>query len=221
MDQNEVTIEYIENELLARKSAWVKGAELRELALLFAILKEGDSIRKLLAFTSYDSRFILGFTEELRARGLLFSGLGSQFVLRQCPGTEDLIAIVTGARPFEPHQQIVQKSEPKIGGMVMDDKCQRNEWCTKGYKHIGKCRQPEDWKGEKETGVARPVVAKNGNGQQINGTVMGQSQKSVEFAGGRLTLTLEANLFDLTSAQRNFVFGLIDQIQDFSGCGEN
>ena len=98
-----ITVTEIERQVEALRSNWPCDAELRELALLFAILKQGSNQTKLKRFTGYDSQFIHQMLDELRHHGKLFTGtLTAQFVLSQLPGSEDLIEQITGARPVAP-----------------------------------------------------------------------------------------------------------------------
>jgi len=93
-----VTIRDIEHRLRELNPAWTDEA-VRIASVLFAILKEGCSTRKLLAFTRYPSEFLMNHVECLRQRGELFTGtLSSQFVTQQVPGAEDLVERITGQR---------------------------------------------------------------------------------------------------------------------------
>jgi hypothetical protein len=93
-----VTIREIEERLTALNPSWSQD-DVRIASVLFAILKEGTSTQKLLAFTRYSSEFLLNHVEYLRQRGLLITGtLSTQFVLNRCPGAEDLVERITGQR---------------------------------------------------------------------------------------------------------------------------
>src|SRR5262245_48207559 len=72
---------------------------MRAYSLLFAILKQGTSLQKLQWFTLYNMDFISQRVEALRSAGFLYTGtLSTQYVLRQLPGSEDLIERITGQR---------------------------------------------------------------------------------------------------------------------------
>ena len=108
-----ITIGEIERRLLEMKANWAPGVELRELGVLFAMLKVGQDIQKLQWFTKYETRFIINLREELRRNNKLFAGLSQSFVLSQCPDSEELIAIVTGARPYVPRATVpAPKAKP-------------------------------------------------------------------------------------------------------------
>ncbi len=227
--QSDITIGDIEVELTKLRPNWATGVEPRELALLFAILKVGTSTQKLVWFTGYPATFVINLVEELRQRGKLFTGLSPQFVLSQCPGSEDLIAVVTGARPFvpapvkpvirlAPAQPIKEEIMSKESTPTPAACCKRNTWCVKESGHRGTCRKPPEQtrahtviRASHETPALIAPKSANGNSQR--------SQKSIPFAGGTLTLVVDVNLLELKGAEREFVFALIDQLQGYEAKG--
>jgi hypothetical protein len=94
-----VTIDEIESEV-SRLCPYLRSdEEMRAKALIFAILKQGCAIQKLLWFTKYEREFLLVQLDNLRADGQLFTGqLSVQYVLKAVPGCKDLIERVTGQR---------------------------------------------------------------------------------------------------------------------------
>lgn len=92
------TISEIEMELLEIRPE-TSDLALREMGLLFVILRVGYSIEKLAQFTNYPREFLRDRVEGLRGRGLLFTGnLSTQWLLDQVPGSEGLIERITGQR---------------------------------------------------------------------------------------------------------------------------
>lgn len=166
-DESAINITEIERQVEALRAHWPEGAQLRELAMLFAILKEGSSTIKLKWFTKYDDHFIRFFVEELRQHGKLFTGtLTAQFILSQLPGSEPLIEAITGVRPVKPstmpiaiaaavappiHEEPIQQelnmsTKPTESGPVQpvepetaSAQCLRDSRCTKPGNHLGRC----------------------------------------------------------------------------------
>jgi hypothetical protein len=141
---SELTIKDIEAELLKIRPNWIPGAELRELALLFAVLKVGQGLQKLVWFTGYEATFVVRMIRELQQHGKLYTGLSVQFVLTQCPGCEHLIEKVTGA-PVAPKPALALAPKPKEITMstksepetVETAEPKKNCWCGREMKHKG------------------------------------------------------------------------------------
>jgi hypothetical protein len=174
-----ITITEIERQVEALRARWPEGAQLRELAMLFAILKEGSSTIKLKWFTKYDDHFIRFFVEELRQHGKLFTGtLTAQFILSQLPGSEHLIEAITGVRPAKPsiaiapavappiHQEPTQKENNAMSTKPTDDgpvqpvkpeaasaQCPRDSRCTKPENHLGRCATGKAAKTKRRAGL--------------------------------------------------------------------
>lgn len=153
-----ITIAEIERHVEALRANWPEGAQLHELVMLFAVLKEGTSMIKLKWFTKYDDHFIRFFVEELRQHGKLFTGtVTAQFILSQLPGSEGLIEAITGVRPVSltnrasvaPPIQKENLMSTKLTGdgpvrsveedNPPDSQCPRSAQCTKLAKHFGRC----------------------------------------------------------------------------------
>lgn len=236
--QSDITIGDIEVALTKLRPHWAPGVEPRELALLFAILKVGQSTQKLVWFTQYPATFVINLVEELRQRGKLFTGLSPQFVLSQCPGSEDLIAVVTGARPYVPtakpvkpvirlaptpaiKEETMSKPKPEPPATETAESC----WCGREARHKG-------WhKGErpvKKTTVAAvksaPAVAEKRQPEpkaepkpepiRTNNCC----EKAVQVGGGSLRLVADGvNLLELTDRDRELIYsitGLMDKYQE-------
>lgn len=236
--QPEITIGDIEVELTRLRPNWAPGVEPRELALLFAILKVGQSTQKLVWFTQYPAPFIINLVEELRQRGKLFTGLSPQFVLSQCPGSEDLIAIVTCARPFVPTPQIkpvirlapapvitqeetMSKSKQTVVAPSATE-TKENCWCGREARHKGQHRGQGPGTKKAAAVKSAPVVAEKRQPEpkaepkpESTPAPRHRSQKAIPFAGGTLTLVVDVNLLELKGAEREFVFALIDQLQAY------
>lgn len=231
--QSDITIGDIEVELTKLRPNWATGVEPRELALLFAILKVGTSTQKLVWFTGYPAPFIINLVEELRQRGKLFTGLSPQFVLNQCPGSEDLIAVVTGARPFvpapakpiirlAPAQPIKEESMPEPKETPRTENC----WCGREARHKGR-HEGQGVNGTSKREAAKQTVAvlavtekrqpepKTEPTPEARCAGVHRSQKAIPFAGGTLTLVVDVNLLELRGTEREFVFALIDQLQGY------
>lgn len=234
--QPDITIRDIEVELTRFRPNWAPGVELRELALLFAILKVGQSTQKLVWFTQYPATFIINLVEELRQRGKLYIGLSPQFVLSQCPGSEDLIAVVTGARPFvpAPAKPIIRLAPqaPAIKEESMSEpKTPKTEpescWCGREAKHKGLHRGQGPGSKKAVTAAAAavksaPIVAEERQPEpkaelkpEAPRAAGQASRKTIPFAGGTLTLVVDVNLLELRGTEREFVFALIDQLQGY------
>jgi len=233
--QPDITIRDIEVELTRFRPNWAPGVELRELALLFAILKVGQSTQKLVWFTQYPATFIINLVEELRQRGKLYTGLSPQFVLSQCPGSEDLIAVVTGARPYvptaEPVKPVIRRalapaikeesmSKPKPEPPATDTA--ENCWCGREARHKGRHRGQGPGTKKAAAVKSAPVVAEKrqpepkAEPKPEAPRAAGQaSRKTIPFAGGTLTLVVDVNLLELRGTEREFVFALIDQLQGY------
>lgn len=144
-----ITIAEIERQVLALRANWPLEAELRELALLFAVLKEGSSIGKLMQYTGYEKRFISGMTEDLRQHNKLVTGvLSEQFLLKMLPGSEQLIAEITGGKPVTAPKETPVKDEPfddpDIHAPEADPlpigRCAKDVRCRKSDGHTGRCK---------------------------------------------------------------------------------
>jgi hypothetical protein len=97
-DEQGVTINEIESKVGELQPDWPEATR-RRASLLFAILKEGCSIQKLEWFTKWDREYLLCQLEALRSRGLLYTGnISIQYILREVPGSEDLIERITGQK---------------------------------------------------------------------------------------------------------------------------
>lgn len=144
-----ITIGDIERQVLALRANWPLDAELRELALLFAVLKEGSSIGKLMRFTQYDKLFISAMTEDLGQHNKLVTGtLSEHFLLKMLPGSEQLIAEITGGRPVTAPKENPLKDEsfddPDNHGDDADPlpplRCVKDIRCSKANNHLGRCK---------------------------------------------------------------------------------
>jgi hypothetical protein len=116
----EITINEVELKIAGLpgiQGVFSQGVELRELALLFAILKVGQSVKSLVEYTGYPPHFVLNMVTHLSQRGLLMPHLSPNYVLKECPGSHELIALVTGARPYlEQESQIIRQSSAQSNG---------------------------------------------------------------------------------------------------------
>lgn len=97
----EISIEDIETKVRRLRRGWPPGSSLQVVSALFAMLRVGTNLPKLTSFTKYSTDLLLKLTDDLRAHGQLLAGVPSaQFVLKQCPGSEELIESLTGSRPI-------------------------------------------------------------------------------------------------------------------------
>ncbi|HMX25568.1 MAG TPA: hypothetical protein PKC13_08040, partial [Blastocatellia bacterium] len=93
----EITIQFIEDQLSKHRDGWAEGATLRELATVFSILRVGNSVPRLVAFTGYEAQFVHDLVHELTRNRALLTGLPSrQFCLMQCAGGGELFDLLTG-----------------------------------------------------------------------------------------------------------------------------
>lgn len=97
-DSAGITIADIEARVAKLKAGWPEGATLQETSALFAMLKVGSSVNRLVWFTKYDRTFVYDLVEALRRTGKLMTGIPSAtFVLSRCLGSEELIEAITGS----------------------------------------------------------------------------------------------------------------------------
>jgi hypothetical protein len=69
---------------------------------------------------------------------------------------------------------------------------------------------------KRNTSAKANVEEPQSNGAERSTPASSGMNKTITLrSGGELTLSLSVNLFDLQGNERNFVFGLIDQIQDY------
>ncbi len=232
--QPDITIREVEVELTRLRPNWAAGVELRELALLFAILKVGQSTQKLVWFTDYPATFVINLVEELRQRGKLFTGLSPQFVLSQCPGSEDLIAVVTGARPFVPTTAPVKPIirlapvQPVVKEKVMSKPNPtpdaENCWCGRPARHRGvhkrqgtnqHTKQEKSAKIESATAIAEIRQAEP---KLVPARVSNCCEKAVQIGGGSLRLVADGvNLLELSDRDRELIYsmtGLMSKYQE-------
>lgn len=218
----EIVIGDIESRVLALKANWPDGAEMRELALLFAILKVGESTQKLQWFTHYDPKFIINQVHQLRCHGKLFTGLSSQFVLSQLPGSEALIAEITGARPFveapkpkltlapTPQFQPEVKPMPEEKSTLKPDA--ENCWCGREARHKG-WHRGQSPKTNKVAVKSAPAIADKRAPERPKSIAPanGRAEKSVAMGGGTITLIADGvNFLELADRDRQLVYTLTD-----------
>jgi len=159
----EISIEDIEAQVHRLRRGWPPGSSLQLISALFAMLRVGTNLPKLKSFTNYPTDLLLNLTDELRAHGQLLSGVPSgQFVLQQCPGSENLIKSLTGSCPpgdipehqaaFAPpavtSQSKIRKESPVSESLssaikpVSESSEEVADTCTCGKisNHIGRCK---------------------------------------------------------------------------------
>jgi hypothetical protein len=152
----------------------------RTASLLFAILKQGSSIQKLEWFTKYDQKFLRQGIEWLRSRGLLFTGaLSAQFVLKNVPGSEDLIERITGQRMIAKAEieAVISTTEIAITGqstageekpmdtkangqanaVEVEETCGKSALCDKPDGHTGRCKGPQPRPAKQAAPAAKKV----------------------------------------------------------------
>ena len=202
---NEVTIKEIESGILALRPD-LAGDEisLREMALLFAILKCGPKQGALIIFTHYQADLIRRVLIELTDHRVLITGaISPQFILRQLPGCRDLIERITGAAIAARENPMPEKEE----GLCK---------CGKELKHKGRCpglplnsRKGETAGKQLVKREARPAV-KQGGGRSAPVVVVAEQVLQHSEAKLELEFRQNGNHFHLQVTGAEYIKGALN-----------
>lgn len=129
--------------------------QLRQMAMLLAILKCGPKRQELSEFTHYNAKVIGDVIDELTQHRLLLTGaISPQFILQQMPGSRDLIERVSGP--------VVREVAPMVKKPIEDVSDDVAEMCGCGIllPHKGRCwfRRGDAGPSQKSRGPAAKVA---------------------------------------------------------------